>query len=1029
MAPQGYGMQQAWQPQSNVGNAQPFPPEVQGAKVQQAIPPVLKASVLPTAQQYDVPMTVIDNMDAYAGDQPRDKVQSVAASHPVVIVSKSHCPFCIEMKRTFRELGVETHILETDQMPGGDKLLAGAKELSKHKTVPMAFIKGEFVGGCDAVKALQSKGLLQDKIHDLVRRTQVTGAEQLETIREIPPPRGKAVNPLFWFPNTVNNWVVRLTGLQVTILCALSIVYREERAGWWIAAFLLIDFFTRLVVGSSLSLLGMLATVLTAPIKPDFKPGAPKQFAAACGTMFSLIGSCCFFTEHYIPGACVMGGLLGAAGLEAFLDFCLGCVFYGLGIRFKLIPAYVYRIYANSRQETVEAWEYEHLPSNAPVPEKVDTDPSSEIALKYKKRTDEWTKDDFSPVKNMQVAYFTMPLSLAGLAVAFKISSGIVTVDLNRAALRANTAWYHAIGLVAAVVFCIFFLLYALRLIAFPRKCVKEWHDPLRGPTFGGITLTLMLFSFLLFDIDAEGKGDDSSSLLFDGDNKTDSEAYEGFARALFWVGALPHMLMTIAKFGEWVGKRMELEHVHTTWMILPVGCLVAAMVAPVVPALSDEKASENLGLVHAAALNGDLGVVFDSRAFANLEIARFFFSFGFVMWVVLFAITFFKTATTHNSDDRVRHGTFIWVAAPALIAIVEFMTCTARNMLFADGANTGECAAALSSYFFLAIVIFLGLAWATLPYINFFGRDQFSMYYWVECFAADTLAAAAATYYNVFGTRTGECLLVIFLVIAVIFNGVAFAHTLSKLVRRRTVFCPEYKWGPLSFMKLTHEAVRGHLPLLQKRLACLDAGDVNSMQMFGMEYAKFVMIHEEHSRHEDEVIFKAFNDLFPEQGKRFNDDHAHDRVLLARWRELLNTLLHPSAPLQSKQAAVAELQGALPPFIEHFLEHLLGEEDHLNPVGKRYIPLELQKRIARKAFEITSAERWEVLIPYLINNLPRHGQRVRYLKTLCWSMPERAQQLGAIIYRNCDAVKWEQLRVELPEIIPRGASNWRRYY
>jgi hypothetical protein len=37
--------------------------------------------------------------------------------------------------------------------------------------------------------------------------------------------------------------------------------------------------------------------------------------------------------------------------------------------------------------------------------------------------------------------------------------------------------------------------------------------------------------------------------------------------------------------------------------------------------------------------------------------------------------------------------------------------------------------------------------------------------------------------------------------------------------------------------------------------------------------------------------------------------------------------------------------------------------------------------------------------------------QRVRYLKVLMWAMPERAQQIGAIVCRNVVAVMWERLR------------------
>ena len=43
--------------------------------------------------------------------------------------------------------------------------------------------------------------------------------------------------------------------------------------------------------------------------------------------------------------------------------------------------------------------------------------------------------------------------------------------------------------------------------------------------------------------------------------------------------------------------------------------------------------------------------------------------------------------------------------------------------------------------------------------------------------------------------------------------------------------------------------------------------------------------------------------------------------------------------------------------------------------------------------------------------------------------MPERAQQVGAILYRNVDAVMWERLKVSLPDIVPRGAAGYRKMY
>merc|ERR1712137_908202 len=96
--------------------------------------------------------------------------------------------------------------------------------------------------------------------------------------------------------------------------------------------------------------------------------------------------------------------------------------------------------------------------------------------------------------------------------------------------------------------------------------------------------------------------------------------------------------------------------------------------------------------------------------------------------------------------------------------------------------------------------------------------------------------------------------------------------------------------------------------------------------------------------------------------------------------------------------AHVSALRSELPRFLEHFLEHLKGEEENLNPVGRKYVPLALQKELTRKVWELTDATRGEVIIPYIVNN-------------------------------HVDAVMWERLRVDVPEMVPRGAFNWCRYY
>jgi hypothetical protein len=67
-------------------------------------------------------------------------------------------------------------------------------------------------------------------------------------------------------------------------------------------------------------------------------------------------------------------------------------------------------------------------------------------------------------------------------------------------------------------------------------------------------------------------------------------------------------------------------------------------------------------------------------------------------------------------------------------------------------------------------------------------------------------------------------------------------------------------------------------------------------------------------------------------------------------------------------------------------------------------------------------------MIDFTLNNLPRQSQRTRFLKVLVWAMPERAQQIGAMVYRKVDAILWERLRCDVPAIIPRGVPHWKRY-
>lgn len=79
---------------------------------------------------------------------------------PVVIYSGSHCPYCEKAKA----------LLNTKNIPFAEHNARGNKmqefmelaEKHNHFTIPMIFIDGQFIGGCDTLVALNNSGKLDE---------------------------------------------------------------------------------------------------------------------------------------------------------------------------------------------------------------------------------------------------------------------------------------------------------------------------------------------------------------------------------------------------------------------------------------------------------------------------------------------------------------------------------------------------------------------------------------------------------------------------------------------------------------------------------------------------------------------------------------------------------------------------------------------------------------------------------------------------------------------------------------------------
>ncbi len=143
---------------------------------------------------------------------------------------------------------------------------------------------------------------------------------------------------LFSFPDPVNEVSARLVATGVLAMAAATIAFDLR----WMTLVLAYGFLARVATGPTLSPLGQLVTRVITPrlgVEPRYVPGPPKRFAQGVGVAFSATAAILTFGfDAFGPAQVVLGALLVAASLEAFVGFCLGCWAFALLMRAGVIP-------------------------------------------------------------------------------------------------------------------------------------------------------------------------------------------------------------------------------------------------------------------------------------------------------------------------------------------------------------------------------------------------------------------------------------------------------------------------------------------------------------------------------------------------------------------------------------------------------------------------------------------------------------------------------------------------------------------
>ncbi|XP_020088342.1 glutaredoxin-like [Ananas comosus] len=88
------------------------------------------------------------------------KAKDIVASTPVVVFSKTYCPYCNQVKQLLAQLGANFKAIELDVESDGSEIQSALLAWTGQRTVPNVFIGGKHIGGCDTVTAKHNEGKL-----------------------------------------------------------------------------------------------------------------------------------------------------------------------------------------------------------------------------------------------------------------------------------------------------------------------------------------------------------------------------------------------------------------------------------------------------------------------------------------------------------------------------------------------------------------------------------------------------------------------------------------------------------------------------------------------------------------------------------------------------------------------------------------------------------------------------------------------------------------------------------------------------
>ncbi|PQK15706.1 hypothetical protein BB8028_0006g00290 [Beauveria bassiana] len=120
-----------------------------------------RPSTLPFHMNFNFFRNLFSSPSSQSVAMASQKAQKLIDENPVMVFSKSYCPYCKATKSLLSSLDAKAKVVELDEEADGNALQDALEEISGQRTVPNVYIAKKHIGGNSDVQSLSSSGKLK----------------------------------------------------------------------------------------------------------------------------------------------------------------------------------------------------------------------------------------------------------------------------------------------------------------------------------------------------------------------------------------------------------------------------------------------------------------------------------------------------------------------------------------------------------------------------------------------------------------------------------------------------------------------------------------------------------------------------------------------------------------------------------------------------------------------------------------------------------------------------------------------------